>query len=431
MSSAGKDACRDLLLTLSLCCLSLSVAQAQSPATTPSASTPESTVNDRVGGQLPHQPDAGATSLTLLEQAVTKAAGQPVRLRTARHAYAKALSAAGRHEEAAAQYEAMIRESDQREPAVYYNLGNAYMRAGKNEQAAEAYGRAIEQRYGHYARAHNNLGIVLVRLGRWQEAAAAYQKAIVQEHGAFADAHYNLAMLYRQQGDSKRAVEELKITLRLNPQHQDARLLAEQLRFDPSAGRSGETVSLTGSKNNPSAGPEVAVKSETFRLLQQARKAGKQQDPTRAVTLYQAALREEGTTVPAIEWELAETHVRLDNAPEAEAAYRRIIAQAGDRYPMAYYYVGRVMMKQEKYGAAAVMLRQALSRVGDAPYIWLALSESLEHIDDFAGAIEALQKYRQARLRLARTTDDPQDSETQAWYLNKLAVLNEKKAGNQ
>lgn len=403
-----------LLTTLLVAGFCLATASAQTPV----AGAPKTAAQS----QPPADP------LDELRQAVEAAAAQPARLRAARFAYAQALAQAGRDADAAAQYRQAIHESRGNDPVSYYNLGNAYARLQQNEQAAEAYRRALEQRFNHYARASNNLGLMLVRLGRFDEAQQSFLKAIAEERGGFADAHYNLAQLYAQQGNVKAASEELIVTLRLDPRHDDARLLTEQLKFDPGADRSRETVLAVNArpevKTSSPALPVVTVTADTFRLLQQARSERDRGDLTRAVTLYQSALREEGTSVSAIEWELAAILSRLDNAREAEESYRRLIARSGDRYPMAFYYAGRMMMKQQKYGAAVVMLRQALARVGTAPYIYLALVDSLEHLEDYEGAIQALEQFNQSRL--ARKNNDTDNSDDE-WYKSKLASLNEKK----
>jgi tetratricopeptide (TPR) repeat protein len=367
-----------------------------------------------------------------LQEAVTAATGQPAALRIARFAYAQSLARAGRDAEAAAQYQAILNESDGRDAMAAYNLGNAYFRLQKNEEAVAAYTRAIEQRYGHYARASNNLGLALVRLGRFDQAREAFLKAIAEEYGGFADAHYNLALLYSQQSNLKSARAEVAAALRFDPRHEDARLLAEQLKYGLSAERnSAETISHAGAKpDSAESTPTVRIGAESFQMLQLARAARDRGDLSRAVSLYQLVMRREGDSIPAIEWELAATWMKFDNAREAEESYRRLIAKAGDRYPMAYYYAGRAMMRQQKYGAAAVMLRQALARVGEAPYIYLALMDSLERLEDFEGAIQALEKYNQSRLsRAGAGQDDSEDG----WYKNKLAGLNDKKnkAGRQ
>ncbi|HZS05736.1 MAG TPA: tetratricopeptide repeat protein [Blastocatellia bacterium] len=398
------------VLIVLLLCLNVSAARAQAPDRAGSPSGPK------------NQQTEGA-ALAELRRAVETAAGQPAKLRVARFAYAQALSQAGRDDEAAAQYETIIRENNGRDPIAYYNLGNAWARAGQNQKAAEAYARAVEQRAGHYARAHNNLGIVLARLGRVDEAREAYLKAIAEEKGSFADAHHNVALLYWQQGDLKRAEDEVTAALRINPRHEEARLLSEQLKFNHnSESNESEIIVAAGVKANPAnSKPVVTVSADTFKLLQQARTVRDRGDLVRAATVYQSAIQGEGNAVPAIEWELADIWMRLDKSREAEEAYRRVIAQAGDRYPMAYYNAGRAMMKQQKYGAAVVMLRQALARVGEAPYIYLALSESLERLDEFEGAIQALEKYNQVRPAKG------EDREERDWYASRLASLNKKK----
>jgi len=375
-------------------------------------------------------------ALAEFQRAVEIAAGRPSELRAARFAYAQALSKLGRETEVAAQYQAAIRESGGRDPIAYFNLGNAYARAGQNQSAADAYRRAVEQRYGNYARAHNNLGLVLVRLGRYDEARAAYLRAIDEERGYYADAHYNLAQLYLYTGERKQAGEHLAVTLRIDPSHEDAAILLTQLTENRDPYRNdvesivatlaprANTRRVAPAPSSPEAGsaaaPTVAVSPAAFRLLQQARAARDHGEFERAATLYHSSLRTEGTPVIPIEWELAAVWMRLGNLREASEAYRRIIAKAGDRYPMAYYNLGRVMMQEGKYAGAAVMLRQALTRVGEQPYIYLALSESLERTGDLDGAIEALLKFGEMRPKVSEEKEEPD------WYQRKLAGLREK-----
>ncbi len=370
-------------------------------------------------------------ALAEYQRAVELASPRSSELRVARFAYAQALSRLNREIEAAEQYQAAIRDNGGRDPIAYFNLGNAYARAGRNEQAVEAYRRAIEQRYGNYARAHNNLGLVLVRLGRYDEARAAYLRALALEGGYYADAHYNLSRLYLLLGESKRAREQLALALRMEPQHEDAAILWAELaeKHDPYRSEAETVVDASGevSATRPAPATEretghtVAVRPTTFRLLQQARAARDRGELGRAAELYQASLRAEGQSVTPIEWELAAVWSRLDRLQEASAAYRRIIAKAGDRYPMAYYNLGRLMMREEKYAGAAVLLRQALIRVGEYPYIYLALSEALERSGDVDGAIQALLKYGETRPK------GEDEIEEEDWYRRKLASLRQQK----
>ena len=380
-------------------------------------------------------------ALAEYRRAIEIAAGRPSELRAARFAYAQALAKLGRETEAAAQYQSSIRESGGRDPIAYFNLGNAYARAGQNQEAVDAYRHAIEQRFGHYARAQNNLGLVLVRLGRYDEARTAYLRAIAEEHGHYADAHYNLAQLCVYTGDRKQASDHLAFTLRLDPSHEDAAILMAQLaeNHDPerndvesvTAASAPSTMTrkampaATAPKANTTTGPTVAISPAAFKLLQQARSARDTGDLGRAAALYQSSLRTEGTFVAPIEWELASVWTRLDNTREAAEVYRRIIARVGDRYPMAYYNLGRLMMKDGKYAGAAVMLRQALARVGEQPYIYLALSESLERSGDIDGAIQALLKFGESRPKVSEEQEEPD------WYARKLASLREQKNSRQ
>jgi tetratricopeptide (TPR) repeat protein len=306
-------------------------------------------------------------ALAEYRRAIELAAGRPAERRLARFAYAQALSKLGCPAEAAPLYEAVIRSSRGRDPVASFNLGNACAAAGENQRAAAAYRQAIEQRFGHYARASNNLGLVLVRLGRYDEAREAYLRAIAEERGSYADAHYNLARLYLLRGELKRTEEHLTSALHLDPAHEDAATLqaelaasrdahrrdAESVITDPSRAARRIAGTISSSEAEPGATRTVAVNPAAFRLLQQAREARDRGDLERASSLYQSSLRAEGRPVNPIEWELASVWSGQDRAREAAAAYQRILARAADRYPMAYYNLGRALMKEGKYAASS------------------------------------------------------------------------------
>jgi tetratricopeptide (TPR) repeat protein len=433
------------------------------------------------------------------ERAVDAAPRSAAERRAARFAYAQALTSAGRHDAAAAQYRAAIDEGGGRDAIAHFNLGNAHARAGANEQAAAAYRTAIAQRYGRYSRARNNLGLVLARLGRLDEAREEYERAVAEEGGHYADAHYNLALLHWRRGEDKEAEKHLVKARRGNPNHEDAAILLAQITSgnkpedvnpaetvvtvtpaatsDQRAEKPAEAVDkpvavdesvdkavdkpareaaklhapLTGRAaaapaeralslpqplppapktappqppsvvSNPTQpGASVSVSPAAFRQLQQAREARRGGNLEQAATLYRSALQSAGRDVAPIQWEYAEVLMRLDRPGEAAELYRRVIMQAGARYPSAYYNLGRAMMGEGKHAGAVVMLRQALTRLGEQSYIYLALSEALERSENINGALEALNKY--AALR-EKERDDADEKE---WYERKLASLREK-----
>jgi tetratricopeptide (TPR) repeat protein len=431
-------------------------------------------------------------------RAIEDAPKRSAERRAARFAYAQALTNAGRHDAAAAQYQAAIDEGGGRDAIAHFNLGNAHARAGANERAAAAYRTAIAQRYGRYSRARNNLGLVLARLGRFDEAREEYERAIAEEGGHYADAHYNLALLHWRQGDDNEAEKHLVKARRANPNHEDAAILLAQITSGsrPEDANPAETVvsatptTTSGQPaekaaeavdrpvdklvdkavnkpahgavkahapppgraviaapaeralslpqplppapktappqppsvvSNPTApGASVSVSPAAFRQLQQAREARRGGNLEQAATLYRSALQSAGRDVAPIQWEYAEVLMRLDRPAEAAELYRRIITHAGARYPSAYYNLGRAMMGEGKYAGAVVMLKQALARLGEQSYIYLALSEALERSENINGALEALNKYAALREK------ERNDADEKEWYERKLASLREK-----
>jgi tetratricopeptide (TPR) repeat protein len=122
--------------------------------------------------------------------------------------------AAGRPEEAIAEFELALR----RKPALvaaHLGLGNALAVLGRFEQALERYTQTLALR-PRLPEAEFAAGFVLARLGRLKEAETRYRRALV-ERPDFAAAWMNLGSLLREQGREVYAEAALLRAVELRP----------------------------------------------------------------------------------------------------------------------------------------------------------------------------------------------------------------------
>ena len=126
----------------------------------------------------------------------------------------KAVFAAGRPDEALANYREAIR-LEPAAPEPHYNLGLAFARLGRPAEAMDHYETALRFQ-PDYPEAHNNLGNTLLAAGRLDEASTHYQEAIRLRPG-WAEAHGNLANVKLEQGRTAEAIQHGEEAVRLDP----------------------------------------------------------------------------------------------------------------------------------------------------------------------------------------------------------------------
>ncbi len=142
-----------------------------------------------------------------------------------RHGYAVALSGAGRLEEALAQ----LVKASELEPgqAVHpYSMGLLYAEMGRLPEATQALRAAVARDPGQ-GRYWYNLALAEARLGRLDECLEAFARAEELEPQA-PDYPYARATILLQAGQPDRARAALEETLRIDPDHREARNLIRQ-----------------------------------------------------------------------------------------------------------------------------------------------------------------------------------------------------------
>jgi Flp pilus assembly protein TadD len=207
-----------------------------------------------------------ASRLGIWTDTVTKIPGNA----RARNNLAIELSAAGRTDEAEAQFREALRLEPDRTDART-NLGNELLRQGRGAEAIAEYeqvlrakpddvlalgnlgvallqaGRLTEARTRYEqllaidptdASAQGNLGYLLLQAGQPAEALDHYERAARLLPGD-ATAQLNVAVALAQAGRTREALEQCESVLRLDPGSEVARRLAEQLRTALTRGPGG------------------------------------------------------------------------------------------------------------------------------------------------------------------------------------------------
>ncbi|RPH42766.1 MAG: tetratricopeptide repeat protein, partial [Planctomycetota bacterium] len=136
-----------------------------------------------------------------------------------------ALRRRGRVDEAIEQYKLAI-EKDPKYVEAHSNLGTAYLHQGRTEEALQEYRLAAENASGVDGYVHERLGVTFLRLNRYEDAIKQFRKALSKEP-ELADARYHLGECYRSMGNEKKALEEYRAALEIDPNY-----LAAQARLD-------------------------------------------------------------------------------------------------------------------------------------------------------------------------------------------------------
>jgi len=147
---------------------------------------------------------------------------------------ADAYNAAGRGDDARAQFEFALRLDPQAPESIRGGGELALLRG--DAAAAERAFRAASAGEPPSARAANFLGYLLARRGDRQAAIAAYERAVALDPALW-DAHRSLGLLYADRpSDRERAVLHLERSLALEPGQDGAERLRERIRILGSAG---------------------------------------------------------------------------------------------------------------------------------------------------------------------------------------------------
>jgi tetratricopeptide (TPR) repeat protein len=182
-------------------------------------------VYDRALSRRPDDPDLRRGYAELLSRR-----GDPVRAaaqwRTLLQAYpdndewrselGQALGAAGKEEEAIAEFRKVLRASDSVRATMLFNIGTMRFRQQRTEEAEAAFRSALKANPGH-AKARNSLAALLIKKGSVEEGMAELERVLASDP-ADKNARHNLAAAYLGQRNFAQAAEQYREALRLDPE---------------------------------------------------------------------------------------------------------------------------------------------------------------------------------------------------------------------
>jgi tetratricopeptide (TPR) repeat protein len=310
-----------------------------------------------------------------------------------------------------------IVNSDDFDPQGLYNTGNWFARLGETDGAIDAYRKAIEQRKGQYSRAFNNLGVVMLRAGRWDEAYDAFLSALKLESFRYAEASYNLGRLYAARGESDLAMREWRRALATDPKHTAAaqalshigneeRIVVEQPASRPSglhtsaSTKSAPNAMATAKPANVSTSSAarptktVAIDQVSYDYLQRARTSSERGNMADAVDNYRRLITRQRGYFPPANLEMSYALLSLKRYDEAVTNLLEVASRDGARFPISYYHLARVYELKGELKLAENAFSQAAATYGpkNAQFL-LDLSRVREKQGDFAGALEAMERY--------------------------------------
>jgi hypothetical protein len=142
---------------------------------------------------------------------------------------ARAFGAQGEHQRAARFYARCLR-IDPGSVSLRHEMGQACMHAGRPDVAVdhlvEGARLDVDALYDH----HFQLGNAHYQLGRYHDALDCYHRSLTT--GAHAATHWNLALTHRALGDVANTCRSLDAVLAIEPGHELALKMAEQIKRD-------------------------------------------------------------------------------------------------------------------------------------------------------------------------------------------------------
>ncbi len=122
-----------------------------------------------------------------------------------------------------------VKKSSPNIPRLNFDLGLAYTALNDPDKAISAYRRALEEK-PEYGEAWNNLGQVYLSQGKMDKAQKAFEHALdIVTYMTPEKAAYNLARLWRQKGNTKKALRFARSSVDENWRFAPGYILAAEL----------------------------------------------------------------------------------------------------------------------------------------------------------------------------------------------------------
>lgn len=274
-------------------------------------------------------------------------------------------------DEAIAAYNRAIKLQE-KNPDVYYSLGQTYAKLTKFSQAIHNYQKAIDLGLQKPVWTYKNLGDAFRQQENFDEAIEAYQKSILLEPNKYIF-YVNLGQIYVQQGKLKPAIVLYQKSIQLNPQ-QPAWIYKELARLVEKVG-----------EFNPENLPELEFLENSIELAQSPQKlesnieanTANTTEPEQAIaesepeTVEPPANVSQPDTKPTTKseitttnntWQefqqLADTFREAGNIEEAIAAYQHVVHLNPNLFECQYW-LGDLLKQQENWQQSEIAYRQA------------------------------------------------------------------------
>jgi tetratricopeptide (TPR) repeat protein len=246
----------------------------------------------------------------------------------------------------------------------FFEQGVRFGREQKFNEALEAF-RQSAKLEPKQAATHANIGLALISLNRATEAVASYREAVrlVPNNAAF---HVGLCQSLSLSNNDSEAVAQCEEGVRLDNNSPDVRLaLIAALRM---AKRSADAL-------------RVSTESlEKFRenellLLNSAELNFEQGNYSQSLAAYEALAQLKPNSV-LYQVRLAENYLRLERDSEAINAARKALEI--EKYPPAYFFLGKIYFELGQNEEAAEAFQQVINLDGKLPdaYYFLGVSQS-------------------------------------------------------
>jgi tetratricopeptide (TPR) repeat protein len=379
-----------------------------------------------------------------------------------------ALARLGDTDTAIEAYRKAIKQRHGNYTRAFNNLGVVLLRQGRWDEAQEALLSALRLENFRYAEASYNLGRLYSMRGEADLAIREWTRALAVEPD-HADAAVALARALAEDGNPERGLAVLDTFI---ARHGTSNELADARReilfgsgvseaAKPDAGTTARVASASAPVTRSSSSAAIVVtrdtvsdlatanvgsgagsgrktgsiksgsvkrdtnglrplkvSNETYDLLQRARVAREDGRSDEAIKFYRRALSLNGGFLPPANLELSFVLSTMKRYDEAAATLTALTNREGERYPIAYYHLGRQYEALGQFSLAAEAYEKAVAAFGDSnPQFLLDVSRAREKEGNTAAALVAMEAYVRISQNNGRVPE---------WSTQRLSQLRQK-----
>ncbi|HKP96556.1 MAG TPA: tetratricopeptide repeat protein [Fibrobacteria bacterium] len=143
----------------------------------------------------------------------------------------------------------------------------------------------------------------------------------------------------------------------------------------------------------PAPVPAVTPRQSTIDLVNRANALYSRGEFAKALILYRKA-EARGADLGTISFNIGNCLYRLNELPEAAAAFKKTERLTDGKYLPALFNLAAVLFRLEQYGESIAAYRRALRGDPENASAWLYLADAYGRTKDYVGALQALEKAR-------------------------------------